>query len=78
MIKDACLELEMNSLILDGVWTRVRGTAYFRSVFNTFLLSAKVVLPHSAWACCALATARSMPSGVAGFTRPRDWPVAGA
>ncbi len=51
--------------------------AYFSRVRSTFLLCLKLVLPHSTCASLALTMALLIPSAVAGFTRPRERPLAG-
>lgn len=56
--------------------TRICQT-YFNSVFNTLRLCLNVVLAHGLCASVALATARSIPSGVDGFTCPSSLPLAG-
>lgn len=52
-------------------------TTYFNIVLKTFRLCLNVVVAHSLCASAALATALSMPSGVAGLTWLSSWPVAG-
>lgn len=57
---------------------RYKKQTYFSNVFNTFLLSEKVVLAHSTCAFFAACTARSIPSAVAGLVPfPNTLPSAG-
>lgn len=51
--------------------------SYFNNVRKTLLLCRKLVFAHFTCASPAFAMALLMPSGVAGFTRPRERPVAG-
>ena len=58
-------------------WSSRTQRTYFSIILRTLLRCLNVVLAHSTWASLALTTARSIPSGVAGLTRPSTLPVAG-